>query len=95
MKKIFGAIINLKGGSELFIENSNYMEKTFKKIKKLLERQPSFDTSESGGNEMEKRIGETQLQVITTETTTKKMNTVLSIPSAFEGEIFLAVDPKN
>ena len=70
------------------------MEKSFRKIEPFLERYQSIDTSESE-NEVEELVGNPQLQAITTETTTEKMNTVLSIPSAFKGETFPAVDPKN
>ena len=71
------------------------MEKALRKIEKFLERHPSFDTSESGVTEVKELDGETRLQAIPTETTTTKMNAVLSIPSAFKDETFPAVDPKN
>ena len=71
------------------------MEKAFRKINNFLERHPSIDTSESGDTEVNELDGETRLQAITTETTTTNMNTVLFIPSAFKGETFLAVYPKN
>ena len=60
-----------------------------------MERHPSIDTSESGDTEVKELDGETRLQAIPTETSTTKMNTVLFIPSAFKGENFPAVDPKN
>ena len=70
------------------------MKKACRKIERFLEQHPSIDTSESE-NEVEELDRNPTLPAITTETTAIKTNTVLSIPSAFLGETFPTVDPKN
>ena len=60
------------------------MEKAFRKIEQFLERHPSINTSDIE-NEVEELDGNPQLQAIMTEMTTTKVDTLLSIPSAFPG----------
>ena len=101
LKIVVAAFTNLKERDELFIDNSklnefsnNIIEKAFRKIERFLERHPSINTSENE-NEMEELEGNPQLQAITTEMTTTKVKTVLSIPSAFPEATFQAEDPKT
>ena len=56
-----------------------------RKIQKLSERQPSNTSSE---DEVEYLIGKRNLNASPTETNSTKLNTILSIPSNFPGEIF-------
>ena len=93
--------ISLKDSGELFMNNSkfikhsnNNMENLIRKIERFLKQHSIIDTSESE-NKVEELDGNPTLQAITLETTATKVNTVLSTLSAFVGETFPAVDPKN
>ena len=60
-----------------------------RKIRKLLERHPSISSSD----EIEEI--DQDMQAVTTEVRSTKTNTIISIPSVYQGESYPPVNPEN
>ena len=95
INRLVGAITTCEHSHTEIIsrKHSIIMNKSFQKIQKSFERHPSITSSDE--NEVDELVGDGNLNAITTETNSTKINTILSIPSQLHVETFPAVEPAH
>ena len=68
------------------------MDQSFKKLEVVLKKHPSLDSS---SDEIEEILSSLNLEAVTEHSRSNKINSILSLPSAFKGESIPPVDPNN